>query len=238
MNKWWFSIHKWVGLVVGLQVLAWVASGLFMTFFPIEEVRSEHNIRKAPPRDLRAAQSLVSAQSAIAAVSAPISRLELVDVAGRWMWRIDSEGKAHTLIDAEEGQVVSPLDERSARAIATADFAGKGAIVAAKLIDQDAPIEFRGTLPVWQLTFDDASATHVYVDPLTAKVVARRSALWRSYDFLWGLHIMDYTERESFNHWPIIVVSLLSLILVVTGIGLLVIRFWPRRIAFSKPSSE
>jgi len=227
MHTWWFSIHKWVGLIVGLQILAWVASGLFMTVFPIEEVRSEHNIRKAVPRDLHTAQSLISAQNAIAAVSAPISRLELVDVAGRWMWRIDSKGKAHTLIDAEAGKVVSPLDEKAVRSIATADFAGKGEIVSASLIAKDAPIEFRGTLPVWQLVFDDESATHIYVDPLTAKVVARRSALWRAYDFLWGLHIMDYSARESFNHWPIIVMSLLALLTTLTGIGLLVIRFWP-----------
>lgn len=228
MRKWWFQVHKWVGLIVGLQILAWTVSGLFMTWFPIAQVRSEHLIREAKPRDLHAAVNLISAERAIAAVKAPISRMELVDVAGRWMWRIDSAGKPHTLIDAEGGRVISPLDEKAARDIATADYAGKGAIASATLIEKDAPIEYRSTLPVWQIIFDDESETHLYVAPLTGKVVARRSGLWRTYDFLWGLHIMDYSERENFNHWPIILMSLLGLGLTISGIGILVIRFWPR----------
>ncbi len=236
MRKWWFSIHKWIGLVVGLQILAWTASGLYMTWFPIEQVRSESNIREAMPRDLRTAVNLISAEKAIEAAGVPVSRLELLDIAGRWMWRIDSAGKPHMLIDAEKGLVVSPLDEAGARQIATADFAGEGKIVTATLIAADPPIEYRSTLPVWQIVFNDADATHLYVAPLTGKVVARRSALWRTYDFLWSLHIMDYSERENFNHWPIILMSLLGLILTITGFGLLVIRLWPRTLSFNKPA--
>lgn len=228
MRKWWFSTHKWVGLVVALQMLAWVASGLFMTYFPIEQVRSEHNIAKPAPRNLRAEVGLISAQNAIAAVSAPISRIELVDIAGRWMWRIDSNGKPHTLIDAQAGKVISPLNEANARRIAAADFAGAGKIKSALRIEKEAPIEFRGALPAWQIVFGDADETHLYVDALTGRVSARRSALWRAYDFLWGLHIMDWTARENFNHWPIVIMSVLALVTAITGIGLLVIRFWPR----------
>jgi uncharacterized iron-regulated membrane protein len=234
MRKWWFSIHKWVGLIVGLQILAWAVSGLYMTWFPIDQVRSEHLIREAKPRDLGAATGLISAERAIEAAKGPVSRLELVEVAGRWMWRIDSAGKPHMLIDAEDGKVVSPLDETASRKIALADYAGAGKIAAAKFIDKDPPIEYRRALPVWQLTFDDAGETHIYVEPLTGKVAARRSNLWRTYDFLWSLHIMDYSERENFNHWPIILMALLSLTLTVTGIGLLVIRLWPRNLTSVK----
>lgn len=234
MRSWWFSIHKWVGLIVGLQILAWTASGLYMTWFPIAEVRSEHAIREAKPRDLRGAKDLIAPDRAVMAARAPVSRLELVDIAGRWMWRIDSAGKPHMLIDAESGKVLSPLDEATARRIALADYAGKGKIVAAKLIVNDAPIEYRRALPVWQIVFDDADGMHLYVEPLTGKVAARRSNLWRTYDFLWSLHIMDYSEREDFNHWPIILMSLLGLTLTVTGVGLLFIRLWPRNIVFAK----
>lgn len=227
MRKWWFSIHKWVGLVVGLQILAWTVSGLFMTWYPIDRVRNEHLIREAKPRDLHGATNLISAEKAIEAAQAPVSRIELVDIAGRWMWRIDSAGKAHMLIDAEKGRIVSPLDESAAREIALADYAGTASIKSAVLITKDPPIEYRSVLPVWQIVVDDADNTHLYVAPLTGRVVARRSGLWRTYDFLWSLHIMDYSEREDFNHWPIVLMSLLGLTLTVTGIGLLVIRLWP-----------
>ena len=237
MRKWWFTVHKWVGLVVGLQVLAWMVSGLYMTWFPIAQVRSEQNIREAAPRDVHQAVDLATATRALAELSIPISRLELVDVAGRWMWRIDSQGKPHALMDITSGKVVSPLDETAARDIATADFAGTGKIAAATLIEEDAPIEYRGALPVWQIVFDDSDATHIYVAPLTGKVAARRSGLWRTYDFLWSLHIMDYSQRENFNHWPIVLMALLGLVLTISGIGLLVIRLWPRR-SFANRTSE
>jgi uncharacterized iron-regulated membrane protein len=238
MRKWWFLIHKWIGLIVGLQILAWTASGLFMTWYPIEQVRSEKTMREAQPRDLRKSAGLISAEHAVAAVKVPVSRLELVDIAGRWMWRLDSNGKPHTLIDAEAGLVVSPLDEAAARLIATKDFAGTGKIISAILIAKDPPIEYRSTLPVWQVTFDDDAQTHLYIQPLTGKVAARRSNLWRNYDFLWSLHIMDYTARENFNHWPIIIMSLLALITTVTGIGILFIRFWPQRLSINRNSGQ
>jgi uncharacterized iron-regulated membrane protein len=238
MRKWWFLVHKWLGLIVGVQVLAWFVSGLFMTFFPIEQVRSEHNIREAKPIDLHGVAELVPAEQAVAAITDPVSRVELADVAGRLVWRLDSKGKPHALVDAKSGAVISPLDEAAARGIATADYAGKGKIVSATLIEKDAPIEYRNTLPVWQFVLDDAEATHLYVAPLTGKIVGRRSGLWRTYDFLWSLHIMDYTERENFNHWPIVIITFLGLILTISGAGILVYRFWPRGRSTSSQNSE
>ena len=202
-----------------------------MTWFPIEKVRSEHLIREVPPRGVQQSVDLTTATAALATLSVPISRLELADVAGRWMWRIDVAGKPHALFDIAANKVISPLDEAAARNIAAADYAGTGKIVSATLIEKDAPIEYRAALPVWQLVFDDADETHLYVAPLTGKVVARRSGLWRVYDFLWSLHIMDYSGRDNFNNWAVILMSFLSLTLTITGIALLVYRFWPKSIA-------
>lgn len=238
MRKWWFFVHKWLGLVVGVQVLAWFVSGLFMTYFPIAQVRSEHNIRETAPIDLQGVSGIVPAEQAIAAIKDPVSRIELADVAGRLVWRLDSKGKPHALVDAKTATVISPLDEASARAVAIADYAGKGRIVSARLIEKDAPIEYRATLPVWQFVLDDADATHLYVSPVTGKVAARRSGLWRTYDFLWSLHIMDYSGRDDFNHWPLIVITFFGLLLTISGFGILVYRFWPRSISTGPRTSE
>jgi len=39
--------HKWAGLVLGIQILLWFASGLFMALFPIDEVRGSHLAEKS-----------------------------------------------------------------------------------------------------------------------------------------------------------------------------------------------
>ena len=231
MRYWWFWTHKWIGLIVALQVLAWMVSGLFMTWSPIEKVRNEHLISEAAPRAVQQSVDLTTATAALTTLSVPISRLELVDIAGRWMWRIDVAGKPHALMDIATSKMISPLNETAARDIANADYAGDGKIVSATLIEKDPPIEYRAALPVWQLIFDDADETHIYVAPLTGKVVARRSGLWRTYDFLWSLHTMDYSGRDNFNNWPVVIMSFLSLTLTITGIGLLVYRLWPKSFA-------
>ncbi len=225
MRRFWFQLHKWTALIVGLQVLAWIVSGLYMTFVPIETVRGEHNIRKAEPRDLREAPVKGLPVEAVKALGGPVTRLELVDVDGRLSWRADISGKPAALIDDASGQVISPLGEEAARRIAEADFAGEGRIVAARLIDADPPIEFRGDLPVWQVSFDDGASTNVYVSPLSGRVVARRSSTWRVYDFLWSLHIMDYRDREDFNNWLVVISAAVALALTVSGFVILAYRF-------------
>ena len=69
----------------------------------------------------------------------------------------------------------------------------------------------------------------IYVAANTGAVTARRSDLWRLYDSLWALHIMDWRDHENFNHPLIIAVTAITLISVIAGIVLI-----PYRIRFRK----
>ena len=59
MLKWSLQLHKWLALVVGLQVLFWVVGGLIMTAIPIGTVRGEHH----KPSTQAAALNLAEAQA-------------------------------------------------------------------------------------------------------------------------------------------------------------------------------
>ena len=62
-------------------------------------------------------------------------------------------------------------------------------------------------------------------------MTARRSDLWRTYDFLWSLHIMDYRGRESFHHPLLIVAASVGMLTVVSGAALWLVRLarrWQR----------
>ena len=37
-------LHKWLALFAGVQIILWFASGAYMSFMPIEQVRGEHLI--------------------------------------------------------------------------------------------------------------------------------------------------------------------------------------------------
>jgi hypothetical protein len=62
------KLHKWLAILVGIQVLLWMTTGALVSFLDLEEVRSEHVISRTPetlpsaaiPDWLRANKSIVS----------------------------------------------------------------------------------------------------------------------------------------------------------------------------------
>ena len=71
-------------------------------------------------------------------------------------------------------------------------------------ISQEAPgSEYRGRdLPLYKIESSDENSENinVYVDPYSAKIVAIRSNQWRIWDFMWGIHIMDWNERDNIGN--------------------------------------
>lgn len=227
-KRWVADIHLWLSLAVGLQVLAWMLSGLFMVSAPIERVRSEHRVAEPVHADLAAMGALVSPEQVMAAMGAPVQRMSLELVGGRRLYVVETIGERKALFDAQTGALVSPIDGAFAREIAEAAIAGDGRADRITLIERDAPIEYRGALPAWRVDFADGDNLAVYIDATTGRVVARRSDLWRAFDFMWALHIMDYDERENFNHPLLIAVTAIASLMTIAGIVLLVIRL-PQR---------
>ena len=60
-------------------------------------------------------------------------------------------------------------------------------------------------------------------------MLTRRSELWRFFDLMWRLHVMDWDDGEDFNHPLIIVTAAASTILVLSGFVLLGFRLRPTR---------
>ncbi|MEQ1489003.1 MAG: PepSY domain-containing protein [Terricaulis sp.] len=236
-KRWTADIHLWLSLVVGLQVLAWMVSGLLMVSAPIERVRSEHRMTAHAHSDLASHGALVAPEQVMAAMNAPVQRLSLELVGNRIVYAVELVDETKALFDARTGARLSPIDEAFARHIAEAAIAGDAPAVAATLIEADAPIEYRGALPAWRIDFADSDNLSVYVDASTGRVAARRSDLWRVYDFVWALHIMDYRERENFNHPLLIVVTALALIMTIFGLVLLAIRL-PQRLRRNKGEAQ
>lgn len=226
------SIHKWIGVVIGIQVLLWVAGGLVMSAFPIELVRGETRSAQIEPGPIRADEFAVDLRETIA-VHGPVTVVRSLRIAGRLYFEGQRKDAPALLIDARDGRVLAGIDEAVAREVASRDFTGVGDIVAALLISERLS-EYRGPLPVWQIRFEDARETTLYVSAANGQVVARRNDIWRLYDFFWMLHIMDYRERVDFNHGLLIGASAIALVLSATGFWLLFYRVRLRRLTRSE----
>lgn len=215
------QIHKWVSLVVGLQVIFWVVGGLVMVSIPIERVRSEHHVRQVvipplPPGVMPLAE--VAARTG----SAP-TRAELRSTLRGPVWILTSAGQPPVTVSALTGTALPAMTADEARSAAVAAYAGKGEPRAVRYLASPSGETGRDT-PVWRVDFDDGERTAFYVSPATAEVETRRSAVWRLYDFMWRLHILDFKDGENFNHPLLIGLTGLTLALLITGLILLVVR--------------
>lgn len=91
-------------------------------------------------------------------------------------------------------------------------------------ITEDKPgSEYRGRdLPLYKIESSNKNSKNVniYIDPYSAKIVAIRSNQWRIWDFMWGLHIMDWNERDDIGNVFLKIFSILALLSAISGIYL------------------
>ncbi|WP_164156289.1 PepSY domain-containing protein [Sandarakinorhabdus rubra] len=206
-------LHLWTGVIVGIQIILWVASGLVMVVRPLDEVRGTTLRREAP------------ATLAMPAQLPPLTgveKLELGQLLGKPVWKLtDKAGKR--LIDAATGQTIS-ISARDAEAIARAGTMMNGPVAVTAITPQRPASDWRETAG-WRVEFADD--VRVYINS-QGEIGAVRTPWWRFYDLFWGLHIMDWQERENTHHPLIIAATLLSLGVVLSGALLTIRHFWRR----------
>jgi len=142
---------------------------------------------------------------------------------GRPVALVSQRDGAARLYNLADGRRLSPLPAALAAEIAEADHAGDARAVRVARVTEEST-EYRGALPAWRVDFDDGAERSLYVAEQTGTVTARRSKLWRVYDFLWSLHIMDFRNHEDFNTPLLVIATALSLVVIVTGIVLFPVR--------------
>ncbi|GAA5218694.1 hypothetical protein ACFSJ3_09105 [Corallincola platygyrae] len=221
-------LHKWLGLAVGVQVMLWMLSGVYMSLVPIETVRGRDMASAGVPHLSELPNTLFHVEQLLKkhALSTP-NKVELVKWQHSWVYRWFGDDQA-LMFDAQNGELLSPLTSESIKAIALADYAGEGQLIHTVLLTE-LPWEVASRAkPLWQATFDDLRGTRLYIDPDLGTVVARRNTQWRIFDLLWRLHIMDYTEGEDFNNPLLISFALTSLLFAFSGLMLVVISFHRR----------
>ena len=203
------SIHKYLSLFISLQLLLWTISGIYFAYNKIEMVRGEH-LRALQDKDVQinlAEFPAITGKSIIG-----ITRL------GQIVFKINKGDKTFYL-DAK-GETIKPINSFQAMEIINTNTSLQS-ISAKQILTIPRGAEYRGRdLPLWQVETDHPNKVNAYVDGMTGEVVAIRSSSWRLWDFLWGLHIMDYVDRDNINNLLMKIFSVLALISSLSGIAL------------------
>lgn len=121
-------VHRFLGFIIGIQLLCWTTSGLVFSWNPIEQVRGEHMVSSPRLLDMTK-QDLVSIQDVLArhgtslGASEQLVQLELRTMLERPVYELAIEETAthamrHVLLDAISGDQISPISESTARQVA------------------------------------------------------------------------------------------------------------------------
>jgi Na+-transporting NADH:ubiquinone oxidoreductase subunit F len=218
------KLHKWVGLLIGLQVLLWLLSGLMISLLdPLKVSGKQWATSPVPePGPLQTGVLLEPGELPARHLNGARS-ISLTSSRGQPVYHIKHSG-GETLINAVDGSVIvtSKVDAEN---LARQDFFGDGEIISVE--HGTAPdMETRNsTGEYWRVNFSDKANTALYISLSSGEILERRNSYWRVRDFFWMLHIMDYSGRENFNNVLIIVVALIAIWIGISGFILLFSSF-------------
>lgn len=212
------TLHKWLALLVFLQVLVWMSSGFLISLFD-NEIAAGRNTESdsLEPAPLR--RDGLLPMGALPIEPAGLESLNLSLVGQIPLYRVQY-AQGVRLLDARTGDTVD-LDESMAERIARASYNGVGEVSGIKRVDAPQELaKFEGT--AWRVLFADDLGTRVYVDATDGRLLGHRNARSAVQEFLLKLHFMDYDGGRDFNHPLIIGFAFLALWLAISGVMLLI----------------
>lgn len=234
-----YLAHRWIGLLISLQLLAWSTGGFVFSILDLDNVHGDI--------DARMRNFIVlgddSFQMLPVGVSDTISEqgwssigsVNLMDRGLGSYWEVrNTDGELLARLGIA-GEVSRQVAAEEAKLIAVHDFIPDAPVRSVELIETDPPLEYREKpLPAYRVNFDHPSQVHIYVDASTGKITSRRNRSWRAFDFFWMLHTMDYKGRDNFNHLLLTVASLLAIATSGTGLTLWGWRSIPKLLRLQK----
>ncbi len=228
-------VHKWLALLVGIQLFAWILGGVIFAIVPFDAwVKSGDVVRKAPKPT---AETRLFPLAEVATRHAPLRSIELIGQGQHFYYRLTDAKGDKSLVNAADGNALPKPDEEGIRLLARDMYIGDATVKTVRRIDQPEPRklllvdELGGKTDVWQANFADSLNTRFYFSAQSGEFIRARSDAWVLYDFFWRLHIMDYGDGENFNNNFLRVLSPLALVLVLSGAVLLFFSRFRKRIS-------
>jgi len=217
------KLHKWVGLLIGVQLLLWLLSGLMISLLDPAKVSGAQWANDVPAPGSMPFDQVLGFDDLPAGLTKDALRIDLKPAAGGFVYEI-THSDSSVRISAINGRVLKTSGE-DAHKIAQKDFGGDGEISSIEA-GMAPDLETRNHRePYWRANFSDSASTAIYVSQRSGEILERRNTYWRVRDVFWMLHIMDYSGRKNFNNTLIIIVALTAIWLGLSGILLLFYSF-------------
>ena len=218
MIKWVRKYHKWLMALVGIQVLFWSITGMYMVSMDIHYIHGE-SLANQNKASLDVSKVRYSFNELVKHYP-KAANIKLREHMGDPVYVFNNGDKGKFAISANTGEKLASVDEASAKDIAQYYYANNHELDNIRLISEvsDMPPELSSRhLPVWRVTFDNIATPTFYISQQTGMLVAKRHDYWRLFDWMWRFHIMDYDDGENVANWFLLLIATLSLLGALAG---------------------
>jgi uncharacterized iron-regulated membrane protein len=223
--RWLFLIHRYLGIAVGVLMVAWCVSGVVMMYVRYPQLSSGERLRHLEPLDW--GHCCVVSEDSLAD-DKRIDEFQVEMLAREPVVRLRSVDGRTRLIGLNDGHVIESLSVHEAENVATAFAQGTDRSSRPQfegLIDYDqwtVSGEFNRARPLFRFALGDDAGTRLYVSAVTGKVVQATTAHERFWNGLGAIpHWLYFAQlRRNAALWSQVVIwtSLIGCFLALTGL--------------------
>ncbi|RXS41950.1 2Fe-2S iron-sulfur cluster binding domain-containing protein [Idiomarina sp. 29L] len=211
-------LHRWVSLILVVQVVLWLISGFFFALTGHQGMSGhQYMVPKKTLTELRKVAPKFGFEE-IKQRFPNAHAVELVSVAGVGQYQVTLPDDV-IYIDANTGSHWN-TDETLATQLALRSYSGPGRVEFVERVTGSEEV-IGWNAPGFRVDMADDLNTRIYVDIASAQVVEHRNTPWTIADWAFRLHFMDYSGGRSFNHLLIWSAGLLALWFSLSGLILL-----------------
>ncbi|WP_034733349.1 PepSY domain-containing protein [Pseudidiomarina atlantica] len=225
MTYWLKWLHRWTSLIILLQVLIWLITGLYFAIVGHTEIAAHQHYSDTAKTSQEGLPFLAVGDADISSIYARysgVTSLQVRQVQQRLQYVVTHD-KGQTFLDAKSGEIWQ-TGAALAGQLAMASYTGPGSIETITHITNS------DELADWQpqqqggyrVTINDDLNTRIYVDAASATVIDHRNDPWVIADWAFKLHFMDYSGGRDFNNLLIRAAGLITLWLALSGLILLI----------------
>ncbi|ALO33782.1 hypothetical protein CMT41_02905 [Colwellia sp. MT41] len=222
------SLHKWLSLLVFMQLFIWLGTGLFFNLMDHDKAGGNQYRQALVSQDIDH-HRLLNPQRVLRASNSPASEITLVQRLGQPYYLLTHDKGLYShfdshfsLVDAYTG-TVKLIDIDMASALAQSSYRGSGKIAEVLLVMPPIADFLKEQNNLWRVNFIDELDTSVYINVSSGRLVGHSNEDKRFVDFFFMLHFMDYPilwgkPSGGFNHWLISFFAILTFLFCLTGL--------------------
>lgn len=211
------SWHRRLAPIIGIQLLLWSLGGVYFSWARSADDPGDSERSAAESPDLKYENFLALLPPLIRnSELSQIRDIQLGKLLNTPVYRLIQDDSHAETYNAISGELLSPIDETTAAAIAAAEFDSEVTVREIELIEERSG-GYRGPLPVWKVTFEDWKTSAVYVTSGTGSVIARSGAVGQTLGGLWWLPVGNDPAGDATRIWIVRVTSILGLVTIGGG---------------------